>query len=73
MSESTALVPIPFYAPVRAGTGSSFKFGETSHGPLLLAQGRRIVEAEPDDGMAYRRDGRFVDDVRIGGIVNIYV
>lgn len=73
MSQSTALVPIPFYAPVRADTSLSFKFGETSNGRLLLEQGRRTVASGPDDCMAYRRDGFFVEDTRIGGIVNIYV
>ncbi|BBO70724.1 hypothetical protein DSCA_46540 [Desulfosarcina alkanivorans] len=73
MSESTALVPVPFFAPVRAGADSSFKFGEPTGGPLLLEQGGRTVASEPDDGMAYRRDGRLVGDACIGMIVNLYV
>lgn len=70
MSESTALVPVPFYAPVRVG---SYKFGERSNGVLLIEQVAREVAHEPDDGMAYRRDGRYAGDAHIGRIINVYV
>lgn len=73
MPESAALVPVPFYAPVRVGTGSSFKDGKTYRRPLLLEQRVRVIASEPDDGLAYHRDGRFITESRIGIRVNLYV
>lgn len=73
MSESTALVPVPFYPPVRTGTGSFFNFGEQSRRSLPLDRAVRTVAPRPDGAMAYRRDGLFVDPVRIGTRVNLYV
>ena len=73
MSQSTALVPIPFYAPVCTGTGLSFNFGEASNGRLLMVPGDRTVSTGPDEGPAYRRDGFLVEDSCIGRIVNLYV
>lgn len=73
MPESTALVPVPFYAPVRTGTGAFFIFGELSRRPLLLEQPVGTVSPEPDEGAAYSRDGSFLADTRIGTRVNIYV
>jgi hypothetical protein len=73
MSESTAMVPIPFYAPVRVDTGLSYQFGERSNGVLLAEQAVRTIAPEPDDGMTYCRDGGFAGDTRIGRIINLYV
>ena len=67
------MVPIPFYAPVRVDTGLSYKSGDRSNGALLPEQAVRTVAHEPDDGMTYCRDGRFVDDILIGRIVNVYI
>ncbi len=73
MAESAALVPIPFYPPVRTGTGSLFTFGESSRHPVCLEQPVRAVTPEPDDGLIYSGGGRLVADLRIGTRVNIYV
>ena len=72
MAEFAALVPVPFYPPVRTGTGSSFNFGETTRRPLLSESRVRILASEPDEGLAYSRNGHFVADTRIGWLVNIY-
>jgi hypothetical protein len=72
MTESTALVPVPFYPPVRAGTGALFKFGERPGHPPLREYAVRTVAPGPGKGMAYRRDGLFVDDAHIGTRVNVY-
>lgn len=73
MAESVALVAHPFYAPVRTDTGPFFKFGQTARRPLLFEQQVGIVAPEPDEGMTYCRDGRFIADTRIGNRLNIYV
>lgn len=73
MAESAARVPIPFYPPVRTGTGALLTFGRPSRRPLLLEQQTQINAPEADDGMAYRRDGRLLSDTRIGMWLNIYV
>ena len=73
MAESAALVPIPFYAPVRSGTGSLFKFGESPKRPVLLKEQVWTVASEPDDGLTYSGAGCLVADLRIGTRVNIYV
>ena len=73
MAESAALVPIPFYPPVRTGTGTLFKFGESFRRPVILKQQVRTVSSEPDDGLIYSGGGRLVADWRIGTRVNIYV
>lgn len=72
MSESTALVPVPFYPPVRTGAGALFKFGERPGRPLFREHAVRTVAPGTDEGMAYRRDGLLVDDARIGTRVNVY-
>ncbi len=73
MAESAALVPIPFYPPVRSGAGTLFTFGESSRGPVRLAQPVRTASPEPDDGLIYSGGGRLVADLWIGTRVNIYV
>ena len=73
MAESAALVPIPFYPPVRAGTGTLFTFGESSRRPVLLERQVLTVSSEPDDGLIYSGGGRLVADLWIGTRVNIYV
>ena len=73
MAESTALVPVPFYPPVRTGTGSFFNFGATSTRPLLIEQQARTVVSEPDEGMAYNRIGCVVGNPMVGTLVSIYV
>ncbi|WP_319405854.1 hypothetical protein [uncultured Desulfosarcina sp.] len=73
MAESAALVPVPFYAPVRTGTSPFFTFGETSRYPVFIERQARTVAPESDDGLTYSGGGRFVADARIGTRVNIYV
>lgn len=73
MAELAALVPVPFYAPVRTGTGPFFKFGEASRQPLPLEGPAWRIASEPDEGMTYSGDGRFINDTRVGTRVNIYV
>jgi hypothetical protein len=73
MAESVALVPVPFYAPVRTGTSPFFHFGEPSRHLVLLARQAYPVAPEPDEGLIYSDGGRFTADIRIGTRVNIYV
>jgi hypothetical protein len=73
MAKSAALVPIPFYAPVRSVTGTLFKFGESSRRPVLLERQVWTVAPEPDDVLAYSGEGCLVADWHIGTRVNIYV
>ena len=73
MAESTALVPVPFHAPVRTGIGAYFKFRETSKPPLLLDQQVAAITPDGDEAMAYRRDGGLSADPHMGTLVNIYV
>jgi len=73
MTESVALVPVPFYPPVRTGTGSFLQFGESSRHPVLLERQAYAVAPEPDECLTYSGDGRFIADIRIGTRVNIYV
>jgi hypothetical protein len=72
MADSTALVPIPFYAPVRTGTTTLFKFSESSGRPVPLSQPMRTVAPEPDDALIYSGSGRLVADSWIGTRLNIY-
>ncbi|MBR9987334.1 MAG: hypothetical protein KFF68_15630 [Desulfosarcina sp.] len=73
MAESAALVPIPFYPPVRTGNGTFFTFGESSRRLALLERQVRTAAPEPDDGLTYSGGGRLVADSWIGTRVNIYV
>lgn len=73
MADSAALVPIPFYAPVRTGTGTLFKFAESSRRPVLFKQQVRTVAPEPDDCLIYSGGGRLVADLQTGTRINIYV
>jgi hypothetical protein len=73
MTESVALVPVPFYAPVRTGTSPFFQFGETSRHLVPLARQAHPVAPETDDGLTYSGSGCFTADTRIGTRVNIYV
>ena len=73
MADSAALVPIPFYPPVRTGAGTLFKFGESFRRPVILKPQARTAAPEPDDVLAYSGEGRLVADWHIGTRVNIYV
>lgn len=73
MAESAALVPVPFFAPVKTGTGPFFTFGETPGRPVLLDRPVRTIASESDGGLTYSGGGRFVSDSRIGTRVNVYV
>ena len=73
MAESAALVPVPFYPPVRSGTDTLFTFGESSGGPVLFEPPMLTAAPEPDDGQTYSGGGRLVADAWIGTRVNIYV
>jgi hypothetical protein len=73
MAESAALVPVPFYPPIRSGVGTLFTFGESSGGPVPLELQVPTASPEPDDGLIYSGCGRLVADVWIGTRVNIYV
>ncbi len=72
MAESVALVPVPFYAPVRTGTSPFFHFGEPSRRLVLLERQAHPDASEPDEGLTYNSGGRFAADTRIGTRVNIY-
>lgn len=72
MSEPAALVPVPFFAPVRTGTGSLFEFSENPRPRLIVERQERTLASEPDAGLVYSRGGRYLADMRIGRLVNIY-
>ena len=73
MSHSVALVPAPFYAPVRTGTGSLPAFGERDR---LLRRLRMPARLPPpphaEGGLIYGRDGCLVVDGNVGGRVDVY-
>ena len=73
MAESAVLVPMPFYPPVRAGTGTLFTFGESSRRPVLPERQVLAGASEPDDGLIYNGGGRLVADLWVGTRVNVYV
>lgn len=73
MAESAALVPVPFYPPVRTGAHAFFKFGDPYRRPWPSQPQVRTVAPEMDTGAAYTRSGRFLTDGLVGLHVNIYV
>jgi len=73
MSQSAALMPVPFYPPARTGTGSFLNFRAAARRPpLLVERRRRAAVAVPDQGLAYDREGRLLADVRTGTLLSIY-
>jgi hypothetical protein len=72
MSQSAALVPVPFYPPVRTAAGSRRQFGTVPERPLVRTRQRPTAAAEPDGGAAYNRDGFFIADPWIGTRVDVY-
>ncbi|BBO84624.1 hypothetical protein DSCO28_51900 [Desulfosarcina ovata subsp. sediminis] len=72
MLPSAALVPKPFYAPVPADSGMLRKFGQPARRALPREKLVRIAVPDPETGVAYNRDGRFVADAQLGTVVNLY-
>jgi hypothetical protein len=74
MSQSAALVPVPFYPPARTGTGSLSSFVTAERRPLLLERQQQtaVNVAMPAHGMAYDREGSLIADLHIGRLLNIY-
>ncbi|BBO77991.1 hypothetical protein DSCW_54080 [Desulfosarcina widdelii] len=75
MAESAALVPVPFFPPVRTDTGAFYKYEDASTPPWPMQGGVKLDAAAPSraTGTAYARDGSLVFDGPVGTRVNIYV
>jgi hypothetical protein len=76
MSNPAALVPVPFYAPVRTDTGNAGPFFNFSQSPgrITRAESReRSAAPEMDAGLMYNQRGVCFGDPQVGGIVNIWV
>jgi len=75
MAESAALVPVPFFPPVRTETGALYNYEDASNPPWPLQVGAQPDAAAPSrkTGTAYARDGSLVFDGTVGTRVNIYV
>ncbi len=74
MPHTAALVPAPFYAPVRTDAAPLPTVGERARSPgRLRFSARRPPRVDADDGLIYRRDGCLVGDGSVGRRVNLYV
>ena len=75
MAESAALVPVPFFPPVRTDTGALYQYEDAPTPPWPLQDGVRpnAVPSSRAAGTAYARDGLLVFDEPVGTRVNIYV
>jgi hypothetical protein len=76
MPNPAALVPVPFYAPVRTDPGNAGKFFNFSQSPGRITRAerqQRSVAPEVDAGLMYNHKGLCFGDARVGGIVNIWV
>ena len=73
MAESAALVPVPFYAPVRIDALMEFKSGGTSRQQWVRETRPWSINAEPEVGPLYTRSGRVWTDEQVGTLVDIYV
>ena len=73
MAESAALVPVPFYAPVRIDSLMEFNSDGTSRHQWGRETQPRTFDAEPKAGPVYTRSGRVWTDDRLGTLVDIYV
>lgn len=74
MEDSTALVPVPFYPPVRSAANAWFKFNSPSRRPWPGKEQVRAVVSKVDAGVVYyTSNGLLMADVRVGTLVNIYI
>jgi hypothetical protein len=73
MAESAALVPVPFYAPVRIDASMAFNPGRTSRYQWGRYAQPRTIDAEPEASPVYTRSGRVWTDEQVGTRVDIYV
>jgi hypothetical protein len=73
MTESAALVPVPFYAPVRIDALVDFKSDGTARRQWGSETRPQMIDVEPEAGPLYTRSGRVWTDDRVGILVDIYV
>ena len=72
MAETAALVTVPFYAPVRTDSGSSFSYQDPSPHRMALVQRLQPPPFDPVTGAAYGRQGRMIGDRCVGRLVDIF-
>lgn len=76
MSNPAALVPVPFYAPVRTptgNTGTAFNFNPMSDRTRSDARQDQFLASEVQTKGVYDQRGWFAGNPWIGRIVNIWV
>ena len=72
MTETAALVPIPFYAPAYTGTGAFDPYHNALPRLLVLPPMPQIARSDPMAGLAYSREGNLIGDGVVGTLVDIY-
>ena len=72
MTETAALVPIPFYAPVYTGTGAFDPYHNALPRPLAQPPTPQTARSDPMALLAYSREGRLIGDGTVGALVDIY-
>ena len=73
MSYSAALVPAPFYAPVRTDTGSLPAFDKKPRRLRRLPMPERLPPPpHAEGGLIYGQDGCLVADGTVGSRVDVY-
>ncbi|PID40853.1 MAG: hypothetical protein CR984_01125 [Proteobacteria bacterium] len=73
MAESAALVPVPFYPPVRYGAGIFQQNDFTSTPRAPVEAQTEVVFSETDRFQAYGRDGEMTRNPLLGRYVDIYI
>ena len=76
MSDPTALVPVPFYPPVRPDAGNADAFTNLSQRARRIPHVARQVQSATPEGEArpvYDQRGLWVRESQLGWIVNIWV
>ena len=74
MTETTALVPAPFYPLVRVDSGASYRFNDYPQGTGHADARERTTAAQRQEHRSvYARDGFLIADRLVGTHLDIYV
>ena len=76
MSVHAPLIPVPFYAPVRIGSGDAGPFEHVGQRPRRekrVARQHRSAMPDMDTELVYDQRGRCLGDPRLGWVINLWI